>query len=164
MWDYPPPAGHLRSPINGICMLIRMFRAVAALVLASALGACQSAPPNFGAYEDQLAAAGFLMKPANTPQRQQMLSHLPPHVFLIRASGNATHYVYADPLVCDCLYVGTQQAYDRYRSNQLAQHLASEQQLAALTYDDAAWSWNAWGPWGLPDANFGFVYGPMAGW
>ncbi|HUA87954.1 MAG TPA: hypothetical protein VL994_00885 [Steroidobacteraceae bacterium] len=141
-----------------------MFRAVAALVLASALGACQSAPPNFGAYEDQLAAAGFLMKPANTPQRQQMLSHLPPHVFLIRASGNATHYVYADPLVCDCLYVGTQQAYDRYRSNQLAQHLASEQQLAALTYDDAAWSWNAWGPWGLPDANFGFVYGPMAGW
>jgi len=164
MWDYPPPAGHLRSPINGICMLIRMFRAVAALVLASALGACQSAPPNFGAYEDQLAAAGFLMKPANTPQRQQMLSHLPPHVFLIRASGNATHYVYADPLICDCLYVGTQQAYDRYRSNQLAAHLASEQQLAALTYDDAAWSWNAWGPWGLPDANFGFVYGPMAGW
>ena len=136
----------------------------ATLLIGTALAACQSAPPNIGAYEDNFAAAGFLMKPADTPERQTMLSHLPQHQFLIRANGNTVHYVYADALVCDCLYVGTQQAYDRYRSNQLAQHLASEQQLAALTYDNAAWSWNAWGPWGLPDSNFGFVYGPIVGW
>lgn len=138
--------------------------ALAAALLTVTLAACQTAPPDIGAYEDNLAAAGFLMKPANTPERQTMLSQLPPHQFLIRATGNAVHYVYADPLVCDCLYVGSQQAYDRYRSNQLAQHLASEQQLAALTYANAAWSWNAWGPWGPPDANFGFVYGPVVGW
>jgi hypothetical protein len=128
------------------------------------IGGCQSAPPNIGAYEDNLAAAGFLMKPANTPERQAMLSHLPPHQFLIRQNGNTVHYVYADQLVCDCLYVGTQQAYDRYRANQLAEHLASEQQLAALTYSNAVWSWSAWGPWGPPDATFGFVYGPVIGW
>ncbi|MBS0379497.1 MAG: hypothetical protein JSS29_13490 [Proteobacteria bacterium] len=139
-------------------------RAAVLFLVALAVVSCQSAPPNFGAYEDQLAAAGFLMKPANTPARQQMLSRLPPHTFLIRSNGGVTHYVYADPLVCDCLYVGTQQAYDQYRATQMQENLASERQLAALTYDDAAWSWNAWGPWGLPDANFGFVYGPMTGW
>ena len=143
----------------------KLFARVALMTLGAwMLVACQSAPPDIGAYEDNLAAAGFLMKPANTPARQTMLGKLPPHRFLIRQSGNATHYVYADPLVCDCLYVGTQQAYDRYRSNQLAEHLASEQQLAALTYENAFWSWNAWGPWGVPGANFGFVYGPMVGW
>jgi hypothetical protein len=127
------------------------------------LAGCQSMPPDFGAYEDKLAAAGFIMKPANTPERQAMLARLPPHRFLVRQKGNVVHYVYADQLVCDCLYVGTQQAYDQYRANQLAQHLTDERQLAALTFDDAGWSWNAWGPWGQPDSNFGFVYGPI-GW
>jgi hypothetical protein len=135
------------------------------LLCVGSLAACQSAPVDVGAYEDNLAAAGFIMKPANTPQREAMLARLPPHQFLIRQNGDAVHYVYADQLVCDCLYVGTQQAYDRYRSNQLAQNLASERQLAALSFDDAAWSWSAWGPWdNLGYANFGFVYGPLAGW
>jgi hypothetical protein len=138
--------------------------AAALLLCAGMLAACQSAPPNLGAYDDNLAAAGFIMKPANTPQREAMLIRLPQHQFLIRQNGNVVHYVYADQLVCDCIYVGTQQAYDQYRATQVAQNLASERQLAALSYDDAAWSWNAWGPWGLPDSNFGFVYGPMEGW
>jgi hypothetical protein len=119
-----------------------------ALIAAGALGACATAPPDLGAQEDRLAAAGFIMKPANTRARQVMLSRLPPHQFLIRANGNTTHFVYADPLVCDCLYVGTQQAYDTYRANQLAQNLASEHQLIAVSYADAAWSWDPWGvPW-----------------
>jgi hypothetical protein len=119
-----------------------------ALIVGSVLGACATAPPDFGATEDRLAAAGFIMKPADTPARQLMLSRLPPHQFLIRANGNTINYVYADSLVCDCLYVGTQQAYDVYRTSQLAQNLASEQQLIAVSYADAAWSWDPWGvPW-----------------
>jgi hypothetical protein len=137
--------------------------ATAALV---ALAACQSTPANIGAYEDNLAAAGFVMRVANTPERQAMLRRLPPHRFVVRQNGDTIHYVYADPLVCDCLYVGTQQSYDRYRANQLQQQLVDEQQLAALSYSDAAWSWGAWGPWGpgpVVDPAFGFVYGPI-GW
>lgn len=135
----------------------------AALVSFCLLTACQTTPPDFGAQEDKLAAAGFVMKPANTPQRQMMLSRLPAHQFLIRPNGSTMHYVYADPLVCDCLYVGTQQAYDQYRANELAQNLADERQLAALTYTDAAWSWAAWGPWESVGASFGFAYG-STGW
>jgi hypothetical protein len=65
--------------------------------------------------------------------------------------------------VCGCLYVGTQQAYDQYRTNQLQQHIADERQQAALAYSDEAWQWEAWGPWGPVTPGFGFVYGPM-GW
>jgi hypothetical protein len=103
------------------------------------------------------------MRPANTPQRQAMLARLPAHRFLIRHNGDVIHYVYADPLVCECLYVGTQQAYNQYRTNQLQQNALDERQLIALTYSDAAWSWDAWGPWGAAGAEFGLAYGPT-GW
>jgi hypothetical protein len=134
-----------------------------ALLATGVLGACQTAPPDIGAREDQLAAAGFVMKPANTPERQAMLGRLPAHQFLVRQNGGTTHYVYADSLVCDCLYVGTQQAYDQYRANQLAQHLADERQLAAITYADATWSWGTWGPWEPIGGVIGFGYAPI-GW
>jgi hypothetical protein len=88
-------------------------------------------------------------------------AQFPAHKSVIRQNGDTIHYVYADPLVCDCLYVGTQQACDQYRMNQLSQHLADERQLAALAWYAAAWSWAAGGPWEPVDASFGF--GPI-GW
>ena len=144
-------------------MLFRTTAVLRVLLIATVVSACQTTPPDYGALEGQLAAAGFLMKPANTPDRQAMLGRLPAHQFLIRQNGGTTHYVYADPLICDCLYVGTQQAFDQLRANQLAQNFIDARQLAALTYSDPAWSWAAWGPWGTVDVPFGFVYGPI-GW
>lgn len=142
----------------------RMTLLLAALLGALLLAACQSQQQLVSEKEDRLAAAGFVVKLANTPQRQAMLARLPANKFVMRQNGATVHYVYADPLVCACLYVGTQQAYNQYRSNQLAQHLADEQQLNAQMYSDAAWQWEAWGPWGAPVyPGFGFVYGPV-GW
>ncbi len=113
--------------------------------------------------EDNLAAAGFVIKPANTPERIAMLKRLPPHKFVTHASGDTVHYIYADPLVCGCLYVGTQQAYNQYKANQLQKNLADEQLMTAQTYSDTAWNWHAWGPWVGPPG-YGFVYGPGYGW
>ena len=93
-----------------------------------------------------------------------MLNRLPPHKFVQRVNGDVVHYVYADPLVCGCLYVGTQQAYNQYKANQLQQNLADEQQMTAQTYSDASWNWAAWGPWTPAGPGFGFVYGPPYGW
>ena len=73
-----------------------------------------------------------------------MLTRLPANQFVMRQNGDTIHFVYADPLVCGCLYVGTQQAYDQYKANQLQQHLADEQSMAAQTYSDTAWNWNSW--------------------
>jgi hypothetical protein len=120
------------------------------------LGGCQK--QLVAQREDNLAAAGFIVKPANTPERKAMLARLPAHHFVRRDKGDAVHYVYADPLVCGCLYVGSQTAYDQYRSDQQQQRLADEQQMTAQSYEDGAWDWNQWGP------GFGFNYGPGVGW
>ncbi len=134
---------------------------VALLVGAGAMAGCATQQQIVSQHEDHLSAAGFLVRPANTPARQDMLARLPPHQFVQRINGDAVHYVYADPLVCGCLYVGSQQAYNLYRQNEQQQHLADEQQLNAQMYSDPAWNWGAWGPW---NAGFGFRYGAGVGW
>jgi hypothetical protein len=133
------------------------------VVLFCGLTACQTQQQRVEQREDLLSAAGFIVMPANTPERQGMLHRLPAHTFVQRVNGDVVHYVYADPLVCGCLYVGTQQAYNQYKANQLQQNLADEQQMTAQTYSDASWNWGAWGPW-TPGPGFGFVYGPPYGW
>jgi hypothetical protein len=132
-------------------------------ITAVSIAACQSESQLVTQREDNLAAAGFIVKPANTPERQEMLHRLPPHTFVQRVNGDVVHYVFADPLVCGCLYVGTQQAYNAYKLHQQQQHLADEQAMTAQSYADPAWSWGAWGPWG-PVGPYGFVYAPGYGW
>ena len=92
--------------------------------------------------EDLMAAAGFTLVPASTPQRQAALSSLPPHKFVHQTRNNVVIYTYADPTICDCLYVGNQAAYDRYRSEVFAKNLANEQQMTAQINE------MNWGPWG----------------
>jgi hypothetical protein len=133
---------------------------IALLLGVGALSACQTQQQAVLQHEDNLSAAGFLVRIANTPDRQAMLNRLPPHRFVQRVNGDVVTYVYADPLVCGCLYVGSQQAYNQYKANQMQQNLADEQQMAADAYADASWNWNAWGPWGP----VGPIYGPGYGW
>jgi hypothetical protein len=125
---------------------------------AGLLAACQTPQQRVSEREDNLAAAGFIIRPANTPERQAMLAKLPADRFVRRVKGDDVHYVYADPLVCGCLYVGSQEAYNQYKRHQQDQHLADEQQMTAQSYSDAAWNWGAWGPWG-PGYGFGYGYG-----
>jgi hypothetical protein len=126
------------------------------LVGLGVLSACQTPQQRVADREDNLAAAGFIVRPANTPERKAMLAKLPAYRFVQRVKGDDVHYVYADPLVCGCLYVGSQQAYSHYKQHEQQQHLADEQQMTAETYSDADWNWGAWGPW---DPGYGFGYG-----
>lgn len=135
------------------------FRAATLACCVAGLGllsACQTPQQRVVEREDNLSAAGFIVRPANTPERKAMLARLPAHHFVQRVKGDEVHYVYADPLVCGCLYVGSQQAYSQYKQHEQQQHLADEQQMTAQTYSDAAWNWGAWGPW---SAGYGFGYG-----
>ena len=66
-------------------------------------------------------------------------------------------YVYADPAVCGCIYIGTQQDFAQYVSNKQLD-FEQAQRIAFLNFYDAAWNWDAWGPWGP----LGPIYGP--GW
>jgi hypothetical protein len=127
--------------------------AVLVMLVGGALSACQTQA--VATREDNLAAAGFSVKPANTPELKAMLNRLPANRFVMRQNGSVVHYVYADPLVCGCLYVGTQQQYNQYVRDRQTQDLVDEQQMTAQMYQDANWNWNPWGPWG---PGYGFVY------
>ena len=125
------------------------------------LAGCQTMEQRVQQRANNLSAAGFLMRPANTPERQAMLNRLPAHQFVTQIDGEVVHYVMADPLVCGCLYVGSQQAYNQYRRDQQQRHLSDEQALTAQMYRDTAWTWNAWGPW---DSSYRWGYGGRVGW
>jgi hypothetical protein len=136
-----------------------LHAALVALGLAgAAIPACQLQQQSIIQHEDNLSAAGFVVHLADTAERQAMLHRLPPNQFVRRVNGAVTLYVYADPVACSCLYVGNQQAFDRYVSNRQLD-LYGQAKINALAYDDAAWNWDAWGPWGP----LGPIYGPP-GW
>lgn len=114
----------------------RKWRNATLVGLCLLLSACATPSELVANKEDQLAAAGFVVKPANTPQREAMLQRLPPHHFVRREQGDALTYVYADPLVCDCLYVGTQAAYSRYVRYRQQKQLADEQEMTARSLSE----------------------------
>lgn len=115
------------------------------------LSGCATPQALIAQREDDLAAAGFLIRLANTPQRQAMLETLPPHRFLERLDGISVSYIYADPLVCGCLYVGSEQAFDRYVFERRIEQAARQPQMTSLIYADPTWNWEVWspgfGPW-----------------
>ena len=105
-----------------------------------AVSACASQVQN---KEDLLAAAGFTVVPANTPERQASLKAMPPHQFVQQVRNNQIVFAYADPTVCDCLYIGNQAAYDRFRHEMFVRNIVKEQQMTAQIYN---MEWGAWGP------------------
>jgi hypothetical protein len=109
------------------------------------LAACSGQQQVAERKEDILAASGFVVRPANTPQRQAMLRQLPPHRFVQQVRGTQTMYVFADPLVCDCLYVGNEEAYGRYRQNVKQRQIAVQQIEATMMKQSSGWDWGAWG-------------------
>ena len=109
--------------------MLRIRSTLMFLAVCAAVSACAAQVQN---KEDMLVAlAGFTLVPANTPQRQASLSALPPHKFVHQVRNNTVIYTYADPTICDCLYVGNQAAYDRYRQDVFVKHIADEQQMTA---------------------------------
>ena len=67
------------------------------------------------AIDRNLIAAGFVMRPADTPQKMERLKTLPAHKFVARSKEGWRYYIYADPTDCKCAFVGYQGAYDTYR-------------------------------------------------
>jgi len=132
------------------------------IAVLTGLAACETLPqtPLYTAqFGDNLVAAGFAVKIANTPPQVAMLARLPQHRFVSRIKGNVVRYAFADSTLCGCLYLGDQSALDRFRANRIAQQIYNQQQLAAVAFNDALWDWGAWGSWG---ENYNFAFGP--GW
>jgi hypothetical protein len=119
-----PVVSNHRHPfrVHGIRAL-RLLPAVT-LLLSAVVSAAKEEPskPFLEKNSFYLSSAGFRIQFANDPAGQKALRALPAHRFVTNGAGDTVRYLYAEPQHCVCIFVGTQQAYDRYR-NLLSQPL-----------------------------------------
>jgi hypothetical protein len=92
------------------------FRAAALAVgLGAAQVAGQTAPNNL------FTASGFTVRYADTPEKRALLDRLPADKLVVRKRGGKTYYIYADPTMCRCAYVGSPEAYRAFQSGGMSQ-------------------------------------------
>ena len=95
-----------------------------------------------GETEQLLSAAGFQSRPADTDERLQDPTALPPFKIVRRNTDGNIVYTYADPKTCKCVYVGGSKEYSAY------QRLVTERQIAQQRiWTDEELRWGGWGPW-----------------
>src|SRR5262245_66168160 len=94
-----------------------------ALLVAGVPGCATIRAADTRSTEAMTSAAGFHMEAADTPERLTQLESLPPRRIAVRTSNGQASYVYPDPDVCKCLYVGTESQYQQYQKLQLQQDL-----------------------------------------
>jgi len=82
--------------------------------------------------DNMLLSAGFVAKKVDATARMAGLKSLPPHQFVARNRNGRTLYLYADPMVCGCIYAEDQVAYDQYRQRLAARQTATDDQIRAI--------------------------------
>jgi hypothetical protein len=107
----------------------------------------------------QLHEAGFKILLADNQERQNLLNGLPPETLSRLPLGGIVYYMYPDPVVCSCLYVGREQEFkklqqlgiDLQRSNQaLLIHEMGETEQAGF---GPAGPFGNYGLWPLTNPN-----------
>jgi len=94
----------------------------AVLGLCAAVAACAS---NTEFKENMLSSSGFKATPPKTPAQTASFKSLPAHKLTTIIHKGKTVWVYPDPTVCGCLYIGDQNAYDAY-SRKAAQQTTAD--------------------------------------
>ena len=90
--------------------------------------------------ENKLAAAGFMVKYADTPEKLAHIKSMQQRTIITHIKFGIVYYAYADAEFCKCLYMGTEENFGEY------QKLTIQQRTAEMN-QDAAMNWNAWGGW-----------------
>jgi len=78
-----------------------------------------------------LAAAGFRMLPADTPDRIAETQRLTPLKVRYFLDNGKLRYWFNDPVNCHCVYVGGQKNYQQYEQIRLSQQAAQQEAQAA---------------------------------
>ena len=77
---------------------------------------CDPAASGQEATDMKLADAGFIVRVADTPAKIARLRTVPSRKFLRRVKAGRTTYMYVDPDLCKCVYLGGQDAMNNYRA------------------------------------------------
>jgi hypothetical protein len=88
--------------------------------------------------EPMLAAAGFHMLPADTPERLAETQRLTPLKVRYYIDNGKPHYWFNDPVNCHCVYVGGEKNYQQYEQIRLNQQAARQEAEAAQMNEEAA--------------------------
>jgi hypothetical protein len=88
--------------------------------------------------EPMLAAAGFHMLPADTPERVAETQRLTPLKVRYFIDNGKPRYWFNDPVNCHCVYVGSEKNYQQYEQIRLSQQAAQQEAEAARMNEEAA--------------------------
>jgi hypothetical protein len=114
-----------------------------------ALTGCQTIrDSNAKSKEEMLAAAGFRMRQAQTPEQLTNLQNMPQRQLLPHTKDGQVVYLYADAEVCQCVYAGSETNYQDYQKMVYQTDLADEQETTAELNNETSFNWGVWGPWG----------------
>ena len=93
-----------------------------------------------------LEEAGFVKKNADTPAKLEHLKSLTQHTLVLHERNEESYYVYADASNCKCMYVGDEQAFQKYR--QIIERISSlEEPVPGPRSIDPGMNWEMWSPW-----------------
>lgn len=115
----------------------------AALVLAGCAAAQQFRVKET---EQMLEQAGFEKRLADTPAKLAHLRQLTPLQLVAHEKDGKTYFVFADPDGCQCIYIGTPWAYQRYLQLALDAQQKEQETLTWIMNQGAVMDWGAWGP------------------
>lgn len=127
---------------------LHLWQILGPLLLASSAGCAQFERFTPRGMETELGLAGFKVMAADTAEKQRMLHSLPPKTITRIVRPDNTYYIYADPDLCACLYVGREAEYDHFTRLGAERQLANEQLMANEVAQDQAAGWGPVGPWG----------------
>ncbi len=63
----------------------------------------------------KLEDAGFVMRTANSAKELEQIKKLPARRFITRTKNGQRYYLYADPELCKCVFLGNAIAFEAYR-------------------------------------------------
>ena len=118
---------------------MRRITLVFVLVVSATLAGCaESQQHRAKRLEPMLSAAGFLVMLPNTPARADELNSMTSAKMRCFSQGGKMHYWFADPVVCHCLFVGNEKAYQRYQQIKLQERMQQQAAETAMLNEDAA--------------------------
>ena len=128
-------------------LTLRLLKGVSIALVGALLTACAAMKAEEATSKEQLlAAAGFKMQLANTPEKLAHLKTLTQQKIVVHEKDGINYYVYADATTCQCIYIGQDASYQKFQQLQVQKNIAQEQQMTAEMNEDSAMNWGMWGP------------------
>ena len=126
---------------------LRLLKGVSIALIGALFTACAAMKAEEATSKEQLlAAAGFKMQLANTPEKLAHLKTLTQQKIVVHEKDGINYYVYADATTCQCVYIGQDANYQNFQQLQVQKNIAQEQQMTAEMNEDSAMNWGMCGP------------------